>query len=142
MESNSGEISCDNSTERHKSIEEEEEQEEEEGEEILKRRILGHPLYSLLVETHINCLKVGIGANVDDDKGNATKKAKLMLETHKPSTSDLDLFMEAYYLILKKLKEAMEEPLEGATSFINDMYKQLREMNENHTENSKPDSSA
>ncbi|KDP38140.1 hypothetical protein JCGZ_04783 [Jatropha curcas] len=106
MESNSGEISCDNSTERHKSIEEEEEQEEEEGEEILKRRILGHPLYSLLVETHINCLK------------------------------------EAYYLILKKLKEAMEEPLEGATSFINDMYKQLREMNENHTENSKPDSSA
>jgi hypothetical protein len=38
---------------------EEEEEEEEIGEnEILKRRISGHPLYELLVEAHLGCLKV------------------------------------------------------------------------------------
>ena len=37
---------------------EEEEEEEEENNEILKRRISNHPLYGLLVEAHLDCLKV------------------------------------------------------------------------------------
>ena len=36
----------------------EEEEEEEENNEILKRRISNHPLYGLLVEAHLDCLKV------------------------------------------------------------------------------------
>ncbi|EEF34830.1 conserved hypothetical protein [Ricinus communis] len=32
-------------------------EEEEEEEKEIQKRILGHPLYSLLVETHIDCLK-------------------------------------------------------------------------------------
>lgn len=32
--------------------------EEELEQEVLKRRISGHPLYELLMENHINCLKV------------------------------------------------------------------------------------
>lgn len=37
---------------------EEEEEEEEKNNEILKRRISSHPLYGLLVEAHLDCLKV------------------------------------------------------------------------------------
>lgn len=36
----------------------EEEEDDEENNEILKRRISNHPLYGLLVETHLDCLKV------------------------------------------------------------------------------------
>ncbi|OAY29326.1 hypothetical protein MANES_15G136200v8 [Manihot esculenta] len=78
-------------------------QKEEEEEEILKKRILLHPLFSLLVETHIDCIK------------------------------------EAYCIMLNKLKEAMKEPLQETESFIEGMYKQLNEINENHPE---PNSSA
>lgn len=42
-------------------LEEEQEEEgddEEENNEILKRRISNHPLYGLLVEAHLDCLKV------------------------------------------------------------------------------------
>ncbi|KAL5827810.1 hypothetical protein ACOSQ3_019661 [Xanthoceras sorbifolium] len=67
---------------------------DEEDEEILKRRISSHPLYGLLIETHLNCLK------------------------------------EAYCITLNKLKQAMEEPLQETTSFIDAMYIQLRELSE------------
>lgn len=33
---------------------------EEEDVETLKRRISSHPLYGLLIQTHLNCLKVSI----------------------------------------------------------------------------------
>jgi len=38
--------------------EEEDDDEEEQNNEILKRRISSHPLYGLLVEAHLDCLKV------------------------------------------------------------------------------------
>lgn len=46
---------------------------------------------------------------------------------------------EAYCIMLNKLKEAMKEPLQETESFIEGMYKQLNEINENHPE---PNSSA
>lgn len=49
-----------NSTEEEqKVLQDEEEKEGWEG-EILRRRISSHPLYGLLVETHLNCLKVSL----------------------------------------------------------------------------------
>ena len=38
--------------------EEREENQDDDHEENLKTRISGHPLYGLLVETHLDCLKV------------------------------------------------------------------------------------
>ena len=35
---------------------------------------------------------------------------------------------EAYCTTLKKLKEAMDKPFKETTSFINDMYAQLKEL--------------
>jgi len=37
---------------------EDDDEEEEKNNEILKRRISSHPLYGLLVEAHLDCLKV------------------------------------------------------------------------------------
>lgn len=44
---------------------------------------------------------------------------------------------EAYCFTLKKLKEALEEPLKETSSFIEEMYIQLKELCEN---DSKPNS--
>ncbi|XP_027359458.1 protein KNATM [Abrus precatorius] len=103
-------------------------QQEEENNEILKRRISSHPLYGLLVEAHLDCLKVGDISNLDNelkmDQMQATKKQNLGMF----SQSELDLFMEAYCLALGKLKEAMEEPQQKSMTFINNMHSQLREL--------------
>ncbi|KAG4388428.1 hypothetical protein JHK82_025422 [Glycine max] len=107
---------------------EEEEEEEEENNEILKRRISNHPLYGLLVEAHLDCLKVGDISNLERelkiDQMQATEKQNLGMF----SQSELDLFMEAYCLALGKLKEAMVEPQQKSMAFINNMHSQLREL--------------
>eukprot|EP00257_Ricinus_communis_P027211 XP_025014625.1 protein KNATM [Ricinus communis] len=102
-------------------------EEEEEEEKEIQKRILGHPLYSLLVETHIDCLKVGLGeiANVDPKQ-----QANVEPQSPKKGSSDLSLFMEAYCVALNKLKEAMEESLQETAKFIKAMYNQLAEIND------------
>ncbi|XP_014494790.1 homeobox protein knotted-1-like 1 [Vigna radiata var. radiata] len=106
----------------------EEEEEEEKNNEILKRRISSHPLYGLLVEAHLDCLKVGDISNLERelkiDQMQATEKKNLGMF----SQSELDLFMEAYCLALGKLKEAMVEPQQKSMAFINNMHSQLREI--------------
>ncbi|CAJ1952125.1 unnamed protein product [Sphenostylis stenocarpa] len=108
--------------------EDDDDEEEEENNEILKRRISSHPLYGLLVETHLDCLKVGDISNLERelkiDQMQATEKQNLGMF----SQSELDLFMEAYCLALGKLKEAMVEPQQKSMAFINNMHSQLREM--------------
>ncbi|KAK7271180.1 hypothetical protein RJT34_26863 [Clitoria ternatea] len=107
---------------------EDQEEVEEENSEILKRRISNHPLYGLLVEAHLDCLKVGDISNLDRelkiDQIQATKKQNLAMF----SQSELDLFMEAYCIALGKLKEAIVEPQQKSMAFINNMHSQLREL--------------
>ncbi|PQQ18827.1 homeobox protein knotted-1-like 2 isoform X1 [Prunus yedoensis var. nudiflora] len=104
---------------------------EELEQEVLKRTISGHPLYGLLMENHINCLKVGLGENIGEigvtstEKDNANTKLKAAAI---PTSSDLDQFMEAYCDALNKLKEAIEDPIKETTSFITDMYAQLEDL--------------
>ncbi|KAL6192605.1 hypothetical protein ACLB2K_033691 [Fragaria x ananassa] len=110
-------------------------------EEALKKMILGHPLYGLLLESHINCLKVCSGERGDEigttttstdtttnvTEDNANIKA-LEAALTSPSSSDLDQFMEAYCNSLNNLKEAMENPLKEASSFIDSVQAQLEEL--------------
>ncbi|TQD90448.1 hypothetical protein C1H46_023997 [Malus baccata] len=91
----------------------------EEEEEVLKRRIAGHPLYGLLLENHTDCLKVGLGEIGDQigDKSTTTMdnnivNAKQFIKdatSSDPDSSDLDQFMEM-------------------TSFITAMYAQLEDL--------------
>ncbi|KAK2635550.1 hypothetical protein Ddye_030342 [Dipteronia dyeriana] len=66
----------------------------EDDEENLKRRISSHPLYGLLIETHFNCLKVGLGEIDEAGTRHTENQANLNLQsTINPTCSELDRFM-------------------------------------------------
>ncbi|XP_028756657.1 homeobox protein knotted-1-like 1 [Neltuma alba] len=110
--------------------EKEEEDIEEKDHEMLKSRISNHPLYDLLVQQHLNCLKVGEVSNFEKvkKKKERNKKASMKQNLGMLSHSELDHFMEAYCVALGKLKEAMEEPQTESLAFINNMHSQLRDL--------------
>ncbi|XP_057767619.1 homeobox protein knotted-1-like 1 [Salvia miltiorrhiza] len=99
---------------------------------LLKREIACHSLYSLLVESHLNCLKLCLGEmeTIENIAMNhpmtaiPNQHAKLFTADR----SELGKFMEAYCETLKKLKEEMEEPQQESMEFINLMYSQLDEL--------------
>ncbi|KAM5566923.1 homeobox protein knotted-1-like 1 [Rosa sericea] len=122
----------------HVGQDEGDDQDEDKEEEALKKMISGHPLYGLLLENHLNCLKVCLGDEIGAITGSASattsvtedtaNNKKLKAALTNPSSSDLDQFTEAYCKALKKLKEAMDNPLKEASSFINSTYTQLEEI--------------
>ncbi|EFH69087.1 hypothetical protein ARALYDRAFT_312475 [Arabidopsis lyrata subsp. lyrata] len=81
------------------------EEAEEEKEEILKKRISSHPLYGLLLHSHLNCLKVCSGdfdspeiMNTADDL--AISKLSLHPDSSSEATSsELDQFMVLILLV-------------------------------------------
>ncbi|XP_028752539.1 homeobox protein knotted-1-like 1 [Neltuma alba] len=108
--------------------------------EVLKKMISSHPLYGLLIESHFNCLKVGLGESGEEfdlTEAACKQKANSGLKTAStPSSAELDQFMEAYCMALSSLKEAIEEPTKEARAFINSMHVELKELcNPNHTNN-------
>ncbi|KAK1390106.1 hypothetical protein POM88_018284 [Heracleum sosnowskyi] len=100
--------------------------EEEEKEEIetLKSRIRGHDLFRLLIQKHMECLKVSVGANED-----VRTTFEVADDTECPhnaqQTPDLDKLMKVHCMALGKLKEDMEIEFQETLSFINDMYLEL-----------------
>ncbi|PSR88108.1 Homeobox protein knotted-1-like [Actinidia chinensis var. chinensis] len=102
----------------------------EEDEEMLKKRITGHPLYGLLLHTHLNCLKVGLGDIGEFDITIALDEADNhnKLNATNARSSDLDEFMEFYCMALSKLKEAMEKPLKETETFVDAVHLQLSEL--------------
>ncbi|KAK3001150.1 hypothetical protein RJ639_022141 [Escallonia herrerae] len=100
----------------------------EETEEKLKMIIKSHPLYGLLVETHLQCLKVGLGEDEEAGVTTAFTQADKQVNCNTAKSSELDNFMEDYCTALNKLKEGMVQPLQETTSFINNMYVQLSEI--------------
>ncbi|CAH8353889.1 unnamed protein product [Eruca vesicaria subsp. sativa] len=106
----------------------------EDEEENLKKRISSHPLYGLLLHSHLSCLKVCSGDFDSPEIMNTTDDlalTKLSLHSDSPpdaTSSELDQFMEAYCLTLRELKEAMEKPLIETHSFMDAVYNQLNDI--------------
>ncbi|XP_042479366.1 homeobox protein knotted-1-like 12 isoform X2 [Macadamia integrifolia] len=98
-----------------------------EDDEVLKRRISCHPLYGLLTETHLDCLKASMG-DIEGLPRNSQNQANDKINTSMPSCSELDHFMEMYCVALSDLKEAIKEPVQETTAFIDAMYFQLMEL--------------
>ncbi|CAF2115270.1 hypothetical protein Bca4012_096694 [Brassica carinata] len=105
-----------------------------EEDEILKKRISSHPLYGLLLQSHLSCLKVCSGdfdlpeiMNTADDL-DLTKLSLDPDSSLEATSSDLDQFMEAYCSTLRELKEAMEKPLIEAHRFVDAVYTQLNDI--------------
>ncbi|ESQ35326.1 hypothetical protein EUTSA_v10009881mg [Eutrema salsugineum] len=111
-------------------------EEEEEEEEILKKRISSHPLYGLLLRSHLSCLKVCSGdfdspeiLNTADDPHDALAKLSLHSDPSTEATStELDQFMEAYCSSLRELKEALEKPLIETQRFVDAVYAQINDI--------------
>ncbi|KAF1001977.1 uncharacterized protein LOC141702738 [Apium graveolens] len=96
----------------------------EEETETLKNRIRGHDLFRLLLEKHMECLKVSLGGK--GDIGTTFEAADNTECNHNSQlSSDLDELMELHCMALGKLKKDMEIELQETMSFINDMYLQL-----------------
>ncbi|KAL2453356.1 hypothetical protein Adt_49144 [Abeliophyllum distichum] len=93
---------------------------------IFKRTIACHALYPILVESHLNCLKLSLGDNEDIE----SVAADIKLNSSVANQPDLDQFMEAYCMTLNKLREAMEEPQQESIAFIKNMHSQLAELME------------
>ncbi|KAL7152739.1 hypothetical protein ABFS83_04G118500 [Erythranthe nasuta] len=94
---------------------------------ILKREIASHSLYSQLVHSHLDCLKLcylGKMENIVVDS-TAPPSRPILFASHQ---SELDQFMEAYCMTLKKVKERMEEPQQESMAFIDQMYSQLGDL--------------
>ncbi|XP_044466992.1 homeobox protein knotted-1-like 1 [Mangifera indica] len=126
------------------SREKKEEEEENQNNETLKRRISSHPLYGLLIENHMDCLKLGSVLSVESDqdlelhyKQDDENKANNSIH----NLSELDHFMEAYCFALSKLKEAMEEPQQETLAFLDAMHSQLTEVT-GTTDHPPPDTSS
>ncbi|XP_010271234.1 PREDICTED: homeobox protein knotted-1-like 6 isoform X1 [Nelumbo nucifera] len=115
-------------------------EEDGEDEEVLKRRISCHPLYGLLIETHLDCLKVSLG-DIGEASRNAFNPDIIKSDSSMSYCSDLDHFMATYCMALSELKEAMEEPLQETTAFINGMYFQLMDLMGTHSTHTEPISS-
>ncbi|KAJ0253421.1 Protein KNATM [Hirschfeldia incana] len=102
--------------------------------EILKKRISSHPLYGLLLQSHLSCLKVCSG-DIDlpeiKNMANDLDLTKLSLDADsslEANPSELDQVMEAYCSTLRELKVAMEKPLIEAHRFVDEVYTQLNDI--------------
>ncbi|CAH8382385.1 unnamed protein product [Eruca vesicaria subsp. sativa] len=104
-------------------------------EEVLKKRISNHPLYGLLLQSHLKCLKVCSDdfdlpeiMNPQDDL-DLTKLSLHSDSSLEATTSpELDQFMEAYCSTLMELKEAMDKPLIETQRFVDAVYTQLNDI--------------
>nr|GLL42167.1 homeobox protein knotted-1-like 2 isoform X1 [Ipomoea trifida]GME05216.1 homeobox protein knotted-1-like 1 [Ipomoea batatas] len=108
---------------------------EEENEDSLKKKIASHALYGLLVDTHIDCLKLclGMADQIEEEKSSKyePKAANCqIISSRKSDQLELDNFMEAYCMALSKLKEVMKEPHQETMAFITHMHSQLEELME------------
>ncbi|XP_019189435.1 PREDICTED: homeobox protein knotted-1-like 2 isoform X2 [Ipomoea nil] len=100
---------------------------DDEDEDSLKKKIASHALYGLLVDTHIDCLKI----EEKSSKYEPNKAANCqIISSRKSDQLELDNFMEAYCMALSKLKEVMKEPHQETMTFINHMHSQLEELME------------
>ncbi|KAM7250310.1 hypothetical protein ACFE04_022193 [Oxalis oulophora] len=115
-------------------------QEEEDGSTIIKAKIASHPSYPRLLDAYIACQKVGappeIGLLLDEiRRENEVRKLNSTATTiHVSSTNllgadpELDEFMEIYCDMLLKYKSDLERPFGEATSFLNKVEMQLRNL--------------
>ncbi|XP_043705111.1 protein KNATM-like [Telopea speciosissima] len=65
--------------------------------EVLKRRITCHPLYGLLIETHLDCLKGSMGDIEGFQRNSPNQANNNVSNTTIPACSDLDHFMVYMY---------------------------------------------
>lgn len=101
---------------------------------VIKAKIAGHPLYPRLLQAYIDCQKVGAPPEIACLLEEIQRESHLQKQNVVPSSScfgadpELDEFMETYCDILVKYKSDLARPFDEATTFLNKIEMQLRNL--------------
>ncbi|XP_031476444.1 homeobox protein knotted-1-like 6 isoform X2 [Nymphaea colorata] len=104
----------------------------------MKAKIASHPRYPSLVEAYIDCRKVGAPPEIaslleEIRRENDACKASAVTGCV-GADPELDEFMESYFEILVKYKSDLTKPFDEATTFLNKIERQLRNLCSGTTE--------
>ncbi|KNA21290.1 hypothetical protein SOVF_044490 [Spinacia oleracea] len=99
----------------------------------IKAKIASHPHYSRLLQSYINCHKVGAPPEIANMLEEMKQENDLYRRRGGGRTCigvdpELDEFMETYCEILDKYKSDLSRPFDEATNFLNQMETQLRNL--------------
>ncbi|XVF43963.1 hypothetical protein PTKIN_Ptkin02bG0082700 [Pterospermum kingtungense] len=107
-------------------------QREEDMSSVIKAKIASHPSYPRLLEAYIDCQKVGapseIGSVLDEIMRENDVNKRDIVPTCLGADPELDEFMETYCDMLVKYKSDLSRPFDEATTFINKIEMQLRNL--------------
>ncbi|XP_023643870.1 homeobox protein knotted-1-like 2 isoform X2 [Capsella rubella] len=101
---------------------------------LIKSKIACHPLYPRLLQTYIDCQKVGAPMEITcileeiQRENDVYKKRDATLMACFGDDPDLDEFMETYCDILVKYKSDLARPFDEATNFLNKIETQLQNL--------------
>lgn len=98
------------------------------GSEIIKAKIMSHPLYPALLRAFIDCRKVGapleivgrLSALADDVETNSDGR-----QEEQPADPELDQFMEIYCHMLVRYRQELTRPIQEADEFFKSMEAQI-----------------
>ncbi|KAK1551582.1 hypothetical protein Q3G72_000776 [Acer saccharum] len=107
-------------------------QREEDMSSIIKAKIASHPSYPRLLEAYIDCQKVGappeIAYLLDEIRRENDILKRDIVPTCLGADPELDEFMETYCDMLVKYKSDLARPFDEATTFLNKVEMQLRNL--------------
>ncbi|GLT86484.1 hypothetical protein SLE2022_046230 [Rubroshorea leprosula] len=107
-------------------------QREEDMTSIIKARIASHPSYPRLLEAYIDCQKVGAPPEIASVLDEILRENDVYKRDAVPTClgvdPELDEFMETYCDILVKYKSDLSRPFDEATTFLNKIEMQLRNL--------------
>ncbi|XP_066392514.1 homeobox protein knotted-1-like 4 [Miscanthus floridulus] len=100
----------------------------ERGSEIIKAKIMSHPLYPSLLRAFIDCRKVGappeivgrLSALADEVEMNSDDR-----QDRRPADPELDQFMEIYCHMLVRYRQELTRPIQEADEFFRSMEAQI-----------------
>ncbi|CAL9240175.1 unnamed protein product [Arabidopsis halleri] len=100
---------------------------------VIKSKIACHPLYPQLLQTYIDCQKVGAPMEIacileEIQQENHVYKRDVAPLSCFGDDPELDEFMETYCDILVKYKTDLARPFDEATTFINKIEMQLQNL--------------
>ncbi|KAJ6313399.1 hypothetical protein OIU77_014829 [Salix suchowensis] len=105
---------------------------EEDMSTLIKAKIASHPCYPRLLEVYIDCQKVGappgIACFLDEIRRENDLFKQDAVSTYWGADPELDEFMETYCELLVKYKSDLERPFDEATTFLNKIEMQLRNL--------------
>ncbi|XP_018471944.1 homeobox protein knotted-1-like 2 isoform X2 [Raphanus sativus] len=100
---------------------------------FIKSKIASHPLYPRLLQTYIDCQKVGAPFEIacvleEIQRENDVYKRDVAPLSCYGADPELDEFMETYCDILVKYKSDLARPFDEATTFLNKIETQLQDL--------------